>query len=302
MIFAGGFFLRKKPLRFHCSLYRYWGTAIASLFVLAPLQAQSTDVFHWVDFHSPKDQSTVVWVTRALAVEDWTAIREIGVEYDAALVETTDRATPQSAANADTFSIWSVSLTNHLVVPLIHGVNLRWLDWMQFRTGQPEELPVLYENCRQCSANTYFTAFYYDMTRHQWSARWMRDGEGALVWSSNTPAGMTWTQVYAAFAEPDGRAILGTWNHFDYGRQKPPDDFVYRYDVDPFSGLDRVQMLSGADADAMKIHLCDAPDAIPGVARGQDSPLCEPYIRRINQRKPATTPPANNQGRAAHYH
>lgn len=280
---------------------RVAGGVLAALFVFTslqtPLRAQSTDVFHWVDFHSPKDQSIVVWVTRALAVEDWTAIREIGVEYDAALVETTDRATPQSAANADTFSIWSVSLTSHLVVPLIRGVNLRWLDWMQFRTDAPEELTVLYNNCRQCSANTYFTAFYYDMGRHQWAARWMRGGQGALVWSSNTPAGMTWTQVYAGFAEPDGRTILGTWNHFDYGRQKPPDDFVYRYDVDPFSGLDRVQMLSGADADAMKMHLCDAADAMPDLARGQDSPLCEPYIRRMDQRKPATTP-ADSQGRS----
>ena len=66
------------------------------------LQAQQApDSFRWIDFHNQKDQDTVVWVTRSLAVQDWTAIREIAVEYDAALVVTTNRANPQAAANAD---------------------------------------------------------------------------------------------------------------------------------------------------------------------------------------------------------
>ena len=69
---------------------------------------QAPENFRWVDFHSDKEADTVVWVTRALAAEKWTAIREIGVEYDAALVVTTLRPTPQSAANADTFAVWSV--------------------------------------------------------------------------------------------------------------------------------------------------------------------------------------------------
>ena len=79
-----------------------------------PLSAQQApDTFRWIDFHNQKDQDTVVWVTRSLAVQDWTAIREIAVEYDAALVVTTKRANPQANATADSFSVWSVSLTNH---------------------------------------------------------------------------------------------------------------------------------------------------------------------------------------------
>jgi len=39
--------------------------------------------FRWVDFHSSEDQSIVIWVTRSMQVEKWTAIREIGVLYDA---------------------------------------------------------------------------------------------------------------------------------------------------------------------------------------------------------------------------
>ena len=263
----------------------------------ASLCAQQ-DSFRWMDFHSEKDQSVIVWVTRALTVENWTAIREIGVVYDAALVVTTDRATPQSPANADTFTVWSVSLTSHVVAPLVRGVNLRWLEGMRFTPSGPEEQAVLYDNCRDCAAITYFTAFRYDMPHHMWTSRWLRGGQAVPVWSANVPAGVVWTQVYAGLAEPDGRTLMATWSHFDYGRQKPPDDFVYRYDVDPFSGLDRTQILNGMDADAMKMRLCNAQDAVPGLVRGQDTPLCVPYIKRIVERSPVLTPPANNHGKS----
>ena len=57
---------------------------------------QTSGTFRWVDFNDAKDQNIVVWVTRSLQVEKWTAIREIGLIYDAALVITTDRPTPNS--------------------------------------------------------------------------------------------------------------------------------------------------------------------------------------------------------------
>ena len=271
----------------------------ASLAAAAPLSAQQApEQFRWIDFHSAKDQDIVVWVTRSLVVENWSAIREIGVEYDTALVVTTRRATPQSPANADTFTVWSVSLTNHGITPLIRGVNLRWLDWMRFADGAPEELTALYDNCQECAANTYFTAFHYDVSQRAWAARWMRGGQGVPVWSANTPAGVAWTQVYAGLAEPNGRELIGTWNHFDYGKQKDADDFVYRYDLDPFSGLERTQLLSGKDADAMKLRLCSTEGSLPGLARGQDSPLCQPIAKPRQERKPVTTPPANNHGQS----
>ena len=123
----------------------------------------STETFRWVDFHAAKDQNIVVWVTRAMQVDDWTAIREIGVQWDAALVITAKRATPQSMPSTDGFTIWSVSLTTHLVRPLLTGVNLRLFEWQRFADGTTPELPVLYDNCRECAANTYFTALYYDV-------------------------------------------------------------------------------------------------------------------------------------------
>ena len=69
----------------------------ATLLLSIPAHAQQTSgTFRWIDFHDAKDQNIVAWVTRSLQVEKWTAIREIGVVYDAALVVTTDRMGPQS--------------------------------------------------------------------------------------------------------------------------------------------------------------------------------------------------------------
>jgi hypothetical protein len=127
----------------------------------------------------------------------------------------------------------------------------------------------------------------------------MRGGQGVPLSNANPPEGVAWTQVYAALAEPNGRQLLGTWNHFDYGAQKDPEDFVYRYDLDPFSSLERTQLLSGKDAESMKQRLCSTPGAVPGLTRGQDSPLCQQTVHPRPERRPVTTPPANNHGKSA---
>ncbi|MGD0789741.1 MAG: hypothetical protein ABR898_17335 [Terracidiphilus sp.] len=270
----------------------------AVLAAAASLPAQQPDPFRWMDFHSEQDQSVIAWVTRSLAAEKWTAIREIGVQYDAALVVTTRRAGPQSLPGEDTFTVWSMSLTNHGITPLITGANLRFAGWMKLGESTPEELAALYDSCAGCAADTYFTAFHYDLPQHGWAARWMRGGQAAPVWSANPPAGVAWTQVYAAMAEPNGREFLATWSHFDYGKQKPPEDFLYRYDLDAFSGLEHTQPLNGKDADAMMLRLCSGQGALPGLARGQDSVLCQELVKPRTERKPVTTPPANNRGKS----
>ncbi len=252
-----------------------------------PLSAQETpDNFRWIDFHSPKDQDVVLWVTKALEAEKWTAIREIGVQYDAALVVTTLRQGPQSLVSSDTFNVWSVSLTNHLVTALIKGVNLRLLDWMLFSIGEPRELGALYDDCNECNASLFFTAFYYDQRQHGWAARWLRGVQAVPLLSANAPQGVNVTQVYALMADPNGHELVGTWSHFDYGKQKPAEDYIYQYDVDPFTGLDRTQFLNGKAGDAMKRRVCTASDVVSGLAKGQDSPLCQQTLNKSPQRKP----------------
>jgi hypothetical protein len=273
--------------------------------VIAPaslLRAQQApEGFHWIDFHAAGDQDVVVWVTRSLAGENWTAIREIGVEYDAALVITTLRATPQSATNADTFTVWTASLTTHAFAPLLKGVNLRLQDWMLFADGRPRELAAFYDNCVECESSTFFTAFRYDIAQHAWAARWMSGDHAAPVWTTNTPAKIALTQVYSVLAEPNGREFLASWRHFDYGKEKPLDDFIYVYDTDALNGQDRTQLLTGKQAADMKLRLCHPQDVVSGLMRGQDSPLCQPAVNAKPrwERKPVTTPPANNHGQSA---
>lgn len=250
-----------------------------------------------MDFHAQQDQAIVTWVTRTLDPEKWTAIREMGVMYDAALVVTTTRANPEATPAADTFEVWSVSLTKHVATPLLKGVHLRWLDWMAFSEGHPREIAALYEDCDGCAATTYFTAFHYDVSQHLFVPRWMRGGQAVPVWTSAAPEGVALTQVYAVLSQPNGVEYLGTWNHYDYGKQKPAEDYVYRYDLDSFSLLERTQLLSGRDAEAMKQKLCAVQGATPGLARGQDSAVCQERTRA--ERHPVTTPPANAQGRSA---
>jgi hypothetical protein len=273
-----------------------WILIAAMLFATSPLQAQQ-DPFRWMDFHAPQDHDIVVWVQQSLGAEKWSAIREIGVQYDAALVVTTLRPSPQAQPSDDSFTVWSLSLTSHNLTPLLKGVNLRLLDWLLLADGEPRELAALYEDCNQCAAETFFTAFHYDFAQHMWTARWMRGSRTAPVWSSNLAQNVALTQVYALLNEPNGRQLMGTWSHIDHGKDKP-EDSVFRYDLDPINGLERTQLLSGKDAEAMKQRLCTAQVLIPGLERGQDTPLCQQLVKPAYVRKPVTTPPPNNRGQS----
>jgi hypothetical protein len=258
--------------------------------------AQGDPAFHWVDFRSDADQPVILWVTRALSSEKWTAIREIGVLYDAALVVTTERGAPDALPSSDTFQLWSVNLTNKLKTPLLKGVNLRWVDWLELREGSPRELAALYDDCRDCAVTTYFTTFHYDYTQHIVAPRWMRGGQTAPVWGT-APAGVDLTQMYAVMARPDGQQYLATWLHYDYGKQKSPDDYIYRFGVDPFNSVEQTAVMTRKEGEELKPRLCSAQNAPQGMSRGQDSPLCDPFRARA-ERRPVTTPPPNAQGRS----
>ena len=53
---------------------------------------------------------------------------------------------------------------------------------------------------------------------------------------------------------------MATWNHIDHGEEQP-EDSVFRYDLDPWSGLERTELVGGKEAEAMKQRICSAPDA-----------------------------------------
>lgn len=273
--------------------------ALATAYTPSPSPAQAPDTFRWIDFHSTSDQDVVVWVTRALDGQKWSAIREIGIQYDQALAITSYRSSPQASPNRDAFTIWSVSLADRKLTRILDGTNLHLTDWLLLDPGQGRELGAFYDDCNDCAATTYFTALHYDLRQHIWNARWMQNGKAVPVWTTNSPMGATQSQVYAVFADDNGHEILATWNHIDYGKSKPAEDSVYRYDVDSTTDIERDQLLIGHDAATMKDRLCHAQNAVPGLFRGQDSPQCQAAPQKPHyERKPVTTPPANNQGQS----
>jgi hypothetical protein len=307
----------KRTLRF---------ALLLSLSALAAGHARAQagmDAFHWVDFHNAKDAPTVAWVTDALKAEKWTDLREIGVLWDSAIVVTIERKSPQSTPASDAYTIWSVSLAKRDAQPLFHGTGLRILNFTNFGGlyQQAPELALIYDDCYGCDApSSFFTTLYYNFTDHAWRARWMRGDQGAVLWNTGAVEGVKRTQVYAVLSDPPSREILATWSHFDYGGAKPAEDSVFEYSVDPVTHLEQTQGLSEKHADEMKQRLCRAgveaqgsvqvDPALAQLARGQDSDIClellggksatkpgaKPTIR--TGRKPATTPPANNQGKS----
>ena len=282
---------------------------IAALFCAIPARAQQTSAdFRWIDFHSPEDQNIAVWLSRSLEAANWTSIHEIGVEYDAALVVTEQRANPQAAPGSGTFTVWTASLTTHEFAPLLTGVNLRWFDPVRFADDATNEWPVLYDNCRDCQPSTYFTAFYYDIRSHAWSARWISGDHGAPVWNASRPAGANWTQAYALLSNGEGHSTLYTWNHFDYPKPRPAQDYITRYDLDPFNHVERNAVTTAPTPPTpsvekqladYELRICRAETAPAGLARGQDTELCQNLLKARAPRQPVTTPPANNRGQAA---
>lgn len=295
--------------------------ACALVSSLAVWAQPGTEAFHWVNFHQgqppldAKDADTVTWVMNALKAEHWTAVREIGVQWDSALVITSERKNPQSTPATDVYTIWTVSLAKREVQPLLKGVNLRIVNWTNF--GGPyqktPELAIVWDDCTGCdAASTSFTTLYYNLTDHEWRGRWMRGDQGAALSSTGAVEGVTRTQIYGLLRELPGRDVLATWSHFDYGNQKPAEDFVFEYSVDPSSTLEQTQGLSGDHAQQMMQRLCkadpgQADSSLAELAHGQDSQACaelsgSPKASRAKaklSRHVTTTPPANNHGQSS---
>jgi hypothetical protein len=167
----------------------------------------------------------------------------------------------------------------------------------------------MYDDCFGCDApSTFFTTLYYNFTDHAWRARWMRGDQGAALWSAGTVDGVMRTQIYGLLTEPPGRDVLATWNHYDYGKAKPAEDYVFEYSVDPASGLEQTQRLSGEHAEEMEQRLCKADPgqidpSLTELAMGQGSELCRGLgpakTKGRPGRRPVTTPPANNHGQSS---
>jgi hypothetical protein len=236
--------------------------------------AQVLEGFNWADLHA--DTDTVATVTKALDGEKYSALREIAVVGDEALVITSTRQTPTAKPEQDHFTAYRLNLkdASDKPVALITGTNLRFRDWLRFGHEGDTELVATYDDCADCRATTFLTAFYIDEKTKKWKARWPRDVAGAPLFSA-TPGNPGETdQAYALMVGSDGRAVLATWSHFQQKKGVPGEDYLFEYDVDPATGFERVRPIYGADAGPLKLRLCKAEGGVLDIAAGQQTPSC----------------------------
>jgi len=270
-----------------CHPERSEGSAVSALFArqlfLAVLvllattaRAQVIDGFAWVD--QKADAATMAKVATFLKSKPYTAIREIGIVGQQALVITTLRKDPAANPLNDSFTAYGVSLRDGSVEELLDGTNLRYIDWQKFYDYDAPELLATYDDCSQCKATTFLTAFYIDRKTRRWGARWRREIAGAPLYSAD-PAK---SYVYALFMNVDQRVVLDTW--VSYPEQKKSSrggESLFEYRIDPMSDQGTSRPVTGREVPPMKQRLCAGRDVVFGVAGGQDGAACKELTGRL---------------------
>jgi hypothetical protein len=241
---------------------------IASLTV----SAQVMDGFSWVDLKA--DAKTVERVNYLLAGKPYTAIREIAVAGQQALVIATLRKDPTANPGNDTFTAYGVALHDGSVEELLDGTNLKYIDWQKFYDYDTPELVATYEDCAQCKATTFLTAFYIDRKTRRWGARWRREIAGAPLYSA-AGAEPAKSYIYALFMNVDQRVVLDTWVSFpEQKKSSRGGEYLFEYRVDALSDQGTSRPLTGRDVLPVKQRLCAGQSVVFGIAGGQDNEAC----------------------------
>jgi hypothetical protein len=280
----------------HCwaALKRAWIVSIWTMILLLyaccgqRASAQAIEGFGWTDLHQETER--VAAVSKSLEGEKFTALREIAVVGDAALVITSTRATPTARPDQDQYAAYSLDLKSADQKPelLMTGTHLQFRDWLRFMREGDTELVATYDDCSDCRATMFLTSFYVDEKTKKWRARWPREVAGAPLFSA-TPGNPGETdQAYALMLGEDGRALLVTWSHFQQKKGVPGEDYLFEYDVDPASGRERVRPIYGADAPPLKLRLCKAEGEALGIAAGQDTASCTQIVKATVPKAPAS--------------
>lgn len=247
--------------------------------------SQAPEGFRWVNLK--EGGSTVLRIQQALKSEDYTALREVGIFGDYALVMTSRRDADQPTPLGDQWNVYNISTKTWNIASLIVGYNLEIKDWIDFQSGAMPDLGIVYLNCWECEPASLFTALHYDQ-QNGWRSRWVNNDNAKQpgIVLRLTDVGDPYTnedvdQVFAVVAPHNGVASAGTWYHSrDLGSGKITD-IVSRFSVDPKSGGDKSEILEGAAAQSWKQRLCTATDSLSDLLGGQSSSIC----KRIAMRK-----------------
>jgi hypothetical protein len=240
--------------------------------------AQAPERFHWINFK--QETAIVSRVSLALHTEDYSAIREIGLVADSALVFTTAREPGWATPEGDAWSVYSVSMGDLKLRKLVSGYGLRVVDWVRFVPAANGDLAITYLDCYECEPATLFTAFHYDQ-KEGWRVRWpAKDREGvAGVLLMFSDAGAPYTdeivdQVWAVMAPSSGPASVGTWYRSLDPATRKVTSIATKFVVDRSTGKEESVTMEGPAAEAWERRLCRPPDGVPGLTGGQDSESC----------------------------
>ncbi len=279
--------------------------------VLVPasmVRAQMPEGFRWIDLES--DKATVAAVRYALKGVAFTAIREVGVEGDFALVMTVSRETAAPLADSDYWSIYNVALASGKTQLLLNGYRVQLRQWIGIG---PSELAITYDGCNDCEGLYIFTTLHFE-PRSGWRARWHiyhgpNNTPGARVDCGEPTGGEehsdpvfavlgrglsftvgSWCRTTLTLFEPvEGRGMLPSVDPRTGKNKYKVEDDVERYSIDPATGEDFVEKLTGAPALEWKREICTAPLIATEPRFGRDSSLCR------NLAKSAAHPPADHQ-------
>ncbi len=239
--------------------------------------------FSWVNLET--DKATMATVRRALQGVTVTAIREVGVKDGYALVMTTWREDDNQTPDYDEWSVWSVSLATAKRRLLVEGYGVKWTDWLG---AERDELAITYYDCRECEPATIFTTLHIK-PGSGWQARWpgkqAKDAPshpGALVQLTDVGEPYDDTvaeQVFAVVKQPNDSFAAGFWLHTRDTKSGKIEDSVTRYSVDPSTGQDRIEELSGPAALEWKRQICKESNLLTRLNHGQDSKACKRILQ-----------------------
>jgi hypothetical protein len=255
----------------------------AALLLLAGLlRAQVPDGFSWVSIES--DKAIMGIVRRALHDPSVTAIREVGVKDGYAIVMTAARESGAPTPAYDLWSVYNLPLATGKKEILVSGYGVKISDWIG-RTK--DELAITYYDCWECEAATIFTSLHFERGVG-WRARWSGKKNddfphpGAVV--SMSDVGEPYDdneaeQVFAVIVDPSERFTVANWLHLHNRKTGKTQDDVNRYFVDPASGEDRVERLSGPAAITLQRRMCTPSSVLLSLSSGQDSRTCRNVLR-----------------------
>lgn len=256
------------------------------LFALALTAAQLTFAqmpkgFHWVDMEH--DHEMMAKVRGALKGQSYTAIREVGVEDGFALVMITSRENDAPTPDYDSWSIYNISLKTSVPNNIVLGYGVKLLDWI----GQGKnELSLTYYDCWECEAATVFTTLRFQSGKG-WSSRWAdhpdgkpdRPQPGVVVYAAPEEGPDDTQQVFAIIEKDDGSFSAGSWvrGTDDAGHMH---DVTQRFSINPQTGRETIDTLTGARALAWDKQLCspDLAQTVPNT--GQNLPMCKALLKK----------------------